>query len=48
MTHILNNQQAKSQLLRENVKNVVYNPAEVPYDWKTVYIAKQAGNETWN
>ena len=33
-------QQAKSQLLRENVKNVVYNPAGVPYDWKTVYIAK--------
>lgn len=33
-------QVAKSQLLRKNVKNVVYNPAGVPYDWKTTYIAK--------
>lgn len=33
-------QQAKSQLLRENVKGVVYNPAGVPYDWKTAYIAR--------
>ncbi|MBS1006492.1 peptide ABC transporter substrate-binding protein [Levilactobacillus brevis] len=33
-------QAAKSQLLRSNVKSVVYNPAGVPYDWKTTYIAK--------
>ena len=33
-------QVAKSQLLRSNVKNVVYNPAGVPYDWKDTYIAK--------
>lgn len=32
-------QVAKSQLLRSNVKNVVYNPAGVPYDWKTTYLA---------
>ncbi|KRL05193.1 peptide ABC transporter substrate-binding protein [Liquorilactobacillus oeni] len=32
-------QVAKSQLLRSNVKNVVYNPAGVPYDWKNTYIA---------
>lgn len=33
-------QSAKSQLLNPKVKNVVYNPAGVPYDWKTTYIAK--------
>lgn len=33
-------QVAKSQLLRSNVKSVVYNPAGVPYDWKTTYITK--------
>ncbi|MFT8824083.1 MAG: peptide ABC transporter substrate-binding protein [Liquorilactobacillus mali] len=33
-------QVAKSQLLRSNVKNVVYNPAGVPYDWKSAYIAR--------
>lgn len=33
-------QSAKSQLLNTKVKNVVYNPAGVPYDWKTTYIAK--------
>ncbi|KRL01498.1 peptide ABC transporter substrate-binding protein [Liquorilactobacillus capillatus] len=32
-------QVAKSQLLRSKVKNVVYNPAGVPYDWKNTYIA---------
>lgn len=34
-------QVAKSQLLRENVKNVVYNPAGVPYDWKEAYISRK-------
>ncbi|NLR09703.1 MULTISPECIES: peptide ABC transporter substrate-binding protein [Lactobacillaceae] len=33
-------QSAKSQLLRSNVKSVVYNGAGVPYDFKTTYIAK--------
>ncbi|KRM05536.1 ABC-type oligopeptide transport system, periplasmic component [Liquorilactobacillus ghanensis DSM 18630] len=33
-------QVAKSQLVRSNVKNVIYNPAGVPYDWKDTYIAK--------
>jgi peptide/nickel transport system substrate-binding protein/oligopeptide transport system substrate-binding protein len=33
-------QAAKSQLLRKNVKNINYNPAGVPYDFKTTYIAK--------
>ena len=33
-------QAAKSQLVRKNVKNIVYNPAGVPYDFKTTYIAK--------
>lgn len=33
-------QQAQSQLLRKNVKNVIYNPAGVPYDFKLTYIAK--------
>ncbi|MCW3779206.1 peptide ABC transporter substrate-binding protein [Levilactobacillus namurensis] len=33
-------QSAKSQLLRTNVKNIIYNPAGVPYDFKTTYIAK--------
>lgn len=33
-------QQAQPQLLRKNVKNVVYNPAGVPYDFKLTYIAK--------
>lgn len=33
-------QGAKSQLLRKNVKNINYNPAGVPYDFKTTYIAK--------
>lgn len=33
-------QTAKSQLLRKNVKNINYNPAGVPYDFKTTYIAK--------
>ncbi|GBG94821.1 oligopeptide ABC transporter substrate-binding protein [Ligilactobacillus salitolerans] len=32
-------QVAKSQLLRPNVKNVIYNPAGVPYDWKEAYIS---------
>lgn len=32
-------QVSKSQLLRPNVKNVTYNPAGVPYDWKNAYIA---------
>ncbi|WP_203640512.1 peptide ABC transporter substrate-binding protein [Levilactobacillus andaensis] len=33
-------QSAKSQLLRNTVKNINYNPAGVPYDFKTTYIAK--------
>lgn len=33
-------QAAKSQLLRSNVKSIVYNGAGVPYDFKTTYIAK--------
>ena len=33
-------QAAKSQLLRSNVKGIVYNGAGVPYDFKTTYIAK--------
>jgi len=33
-------QTAKSQLLRHNVKGIIYNPAGVPYDFKTTYIAK--------
>lgn len=33
-------QTAKPQLLRNNVKGVVYNPSGVPYDWKTTYITK--------
>ena len=33
-------QAAKSQLVRTNVKSIVYNPAGVPYDFKTTYIAK--------
>ncbi|WP_369346874.1 ABC transporter substrate-binding protein [Apilactobacillus ozensis] len=33
-------QVAKPQLLRANVKDVVYNPAGVPYDWKNAYISK--------
>ena len=33
-------QSAKSQLLRSNVKSIVYNGAGVPYDFKTTYIAK--------
>ncbi|WP_268913529.1 peptide ABC transporter substrate-binding protein [Lentilactobacillus sp. SPB1-3] len=31
-------QQAKPQLIRSNVKGIVYNPAGVPFDWKTAYI----------
>lgn len=34
-------QVAKSQLVRENVKGVVYNPAGVPYDWKEAYISQK-------
>ncbi|GAK47856.1 ABC-type oligopeptide transport system, periplasmic component [Secundilactobacillus oryzae JCM 18671] len=33
-------QAAKSQLLRSTVKGIIYNPAGVPYDWKTAYITK--------
>ncbi|MCH5464373.1 peptide ABC transporter substrate-binding protein [Levilactobacillus tujiorum] len=33
-------QAAKSQLLRSNVKGIVYNGAGVPYDFKTTYIAQ--------
>lgn len=33
-------QAAKSQLVRSNVKRIIYNPAGVPYDWKTTYITK--------
>lgn len=33
-------QQAQPQLLRKTVRNVVYNPAGVPYDFKLTYIAK--------
>lgn len=34
-------QVAKSQLLRENVKGIIFNPAGVPYDWKTAYISNE-------
>ena len=34
-------QVAKSQLVRENVKGVVYNPAGVPYVWKEAYISQK-------
>lgn len=33
-------QVSKSQLLRPNVKGVVFHPASVPYDWKEAYISK--------
>ncbi|WP_283680235.1 peptide ABC transporter substrate-binding protein [Lentilactobacillus sp. Marseille-Q4993] len=33
-------QSAQSQLLRTKVKGIVYNPAGVPFDWKTTYISK--------
>lgn len=33
-------QQAKSQLIRKTVKDINYNPAGVPFDFKTTYIAK--------
>ncbi|GAY71998.1 oligopeptide ABC transporter, periplasmic oligopeptide-binding protein OppA [Lentilactobacillus kosonis] len=31
-------QSTQSQLIRSNVKGIVYNPAGVPFDWKTTYI----------
>lgn len=33
-------QDSKTQLIRYNIKNVVYNPSGVPYDWKTTYISR--------
>ena len=33
-------QQAKSQLLRSNVKGIIYNPAGVPYDFTHAYIGQ--------
>lgn len=35
-------QQAKSQLLRTNVKNIIYNPAGVPFDFTYAYMANPA------
>lgn len=34
-------QVAKSQLLRTNVKGIIFNPAGVPYDWKKAYISNE-------